>query len=182
MGQKKEGDLRKKTETIKERSIYVYLPSELMVEAWKKRAKQQGVSISKFVIEHVENSLQQEEDPLYKPRGELVKEINAVKNELRELKDDNRQKKIVIERLENELRKYRAEVFLEERFEGVRKYDRELIGILKRRGVVDSDELLQDLGIDPRESELVKAVSRQLDNLEAYGLVATTKRGWRWEG
>jgi septal ring factor EnvC (AmiA/AmiB activator) len=181
MGQKKEGDLRKKTETIKERSIYVYLPFELMVEAWKKRAKQQGVSISKFVIEHVENSLQQE-DPLYKPRGELVKEITAVKNELRELKDDNRQKKIVIERLENELRKYRAEVFLEERFEGVRKYDRELIGILKRRGVVDSDELLQDLGIDPRESELVKAVSRQLDNLEAYGLVATTKRGWRWEG
>lgn len=182
MGRKEEGDLRKKTDTIKERAIYVYLPSERMVAEWKKRAKKQGASISKFVIEHVENSLQQEEDPLYKPRGELVNEINALKNELRELKDDNRQKKIVIERLEDELRKYRAEVFLEERFEGVRKYDRELIGILKRRGVVDGEELLQDLGIDPRESELVKAVSRQLDNLEAYGLVTATKRGWRWEG
>ena len=153
-----------------------------MVKAWKKRAKKQGASISKFVIEHVENSLQQEEDPVYKPRGDLVKEINALKNELRELKDDNRQKKIVIARLEDELRKYRAEVFLEERFEGLRKYDRELINILKRRGVVDSDELLQDLGIDPRESELVKAVSQQLENLEEYGLVTATKRGWRWEG
>ena len=76
-----------------------------MVEVWKTRAKKQGASISKFVIEHVENSLQQEEDPAYKPRGELVKDINALRNELRELKDDNRQKKIVIERLEDELRK-----------------------------------------------------------------------------
>lgn len=180
MGQKEEGDLKKKTETIKDRSIYVYLPTHEMVKAWKKRAKKQGVSISKFVIEHVENSLQQEEDPTYKPRGDLVKEINELRDQIKELSDDNRQKKIVIERLDNELRKYRAEVFLEERFEGVRKYDKELIGILKRRGVVDSDGLLKDLGIDPRDSNLVIAVSKQLENLEAYGLVSSTKRGWRW--
>jgi hypothetical protein len=49
--------------------------AEWMIEAWKKRAKKQGVSISRFVIEHVENSRQQEEDPAYKPRGELVKEM-----------------------------------------------------------------------------------------------------------
>ncbi len=182
MGQKEEGDIKKKTETIKERSIYVYLPSHVMVKAWKKRAKKQGVSISKFVIEHVENSLQQEEDPTYKPLGDLVKEINELRDQIKEMSDDNRQKKIVIERLDNELRKYRAEVFLEERFEGVRKYDKELIGILKRRGVVDSDELLKDLGIDPRDSNLVIAVSKQLENLEAYGLVSSTKRGWRWNG
>lgn len=182
MRQKKEDDGVRKTDTIKERSIYVYLPSERMAEAWKKRAKKQGLSISKFVIEHVENSLQQEEEPLFKPRGELVKEITDLRNDLRALSEDNRQKKIVIERLDGELRKYRAEAFLEEGFEGVREHNRELIGILKRRGVVDSDELLQDLGIDPRESELVKAVSRQLENLEAYGLVTATRRGWRWEG
>jgi hypothetical protein len=182
MGQKEEGELKKKTETIKERSIYVYLPTHEMVKAWKKRAKKQGVSISKFVIEHVENSLQQEEDPTYKPRGDLVKEINELRDQIKELSDDNRQKKIVIERLDNELRKYRAEVFLEERFEGVRKYDKELIGILKRLGVVDRDGLLKDLGIDPRDSNLVIAVSKQLENLEAYGLVSSTKRGWRWNG
>jgi hypothetical protein len=173
---------RRKTETIKERAIYVYLPSHEMVKAWKKRAEKQGVSISKFVIEHVENSLQQEEDPVYKPRGELVKEISELRNEIKDLRKDNRQKRIVIERLENELRRYRAEVFLEEDFKGVRKYDKELIEILKRRGVVDSDNLLRDLGIDPRDSNLVKAVSKQLESLEAYGLISPTKRGWRWRG
>ena len=52
---------RDKTETIKQRAIYVYLPSIEMAEEWKKRAEKAGISISKFVIEHVENSLRQEE-------------------------------------------------------------------------------------------------------------------------
>jgi arginyl-tRNA--protein-N-Asp/Glu arginylyltransferase len=177
-----EGEDRSKTDTIKERAIYVYLPSHEMAKEWKKRAKKQNVSISKFVIEHVENSLQQEEDPVYKPRGELVKEISELRNEIKDLREDNRQKRIVIERLENELRRYRAEVFLEEDFKGVRKYDKELIEILKRRIVVDSVDLLRDLDIDPRDSDLVKAISKQLESLEAYGLVSPTKRGWRWVG
>jgi len=182
MGQKEEGGVKKKTETIKERSIYVYLPSHEMVRDWKKQAKKQGVSISKFVIEHVENSLQQEEDPSYSSRGELVNELCKLKDELKDLKSDNRQKKVVIDRLENELRRYRSEVFLEEGFEGVRTYDKELVGILKQREVIDDGGLLRELNIDPRESDLVKAVSKQLENLEAYGLVAFTRRGWRWIG
>jgi predicted nucleic acid-binding Zn-ribbon protein len=182
MGRKEEGELKKKTETIKDRSIYVYLPAHEMVKDWKKRAKKQGSSISKFVIEHVENSLHQEEDLSYRSRGELVKEINEIKEEIRELHADNRQKKVVIERLENELRKYRSEVFLEEQYEGVRKYDKELVEILKRRDFIDDGELFRELNIDPRESNLVKAVSKQLENLEAYGLVAFTRRGWRWIG
>jgi hypothetical protein len=177
-----DGERRKKTETIKERAIYVYLPSHEMVKDWKKRAKKQGASISKFVIEHVENSLHQEEEPTYKPRGELIKEIGELKGELKELRDDNRQKRIVIERLEHELRRYRAEAFLEEKLEGVRNYDKELIDILKSRGFVDSDELLRELGIDPREGELVQALAKQLESLETYGLVSVTKRGWRWLG
>jgi hypothetical protein len=78
--------------------------------------------------------------------------------------------------LEHELRRYRTGIFLEERFEGVRKYDKELIEILKKRGVVDSDALLRELNIDPREGELVQALAKQLENLETYGLVSVSKR------
>ena len=38
-----------KTETIKQRAIYVYLPSIEMVKRWKELAKSQGASISRFV-------------------------------------------------------------------------------------------------------------------------------------
>jgi hypothetical protein len=44
-----------KTESIKQRSIYVYLPSLDIVKDWKAKAKKTNVSIPQFVIEHVDN-------------------------------------------------------------------------------------------------------------------------------
>ena len=43
-----------KTETVKKRAIYVYVPSLGVVERWKGLAEKQNTRISKFVIEHVE--------------------------------------------------------------------------------------------------------------------------------
>jgi len=52
---------RGKTETIKNRAVYVYLPSLEMAEDWRKRAERAGVSISRFVVERVEDSIRREE-------------------------------------------------------------------------------------------------------------------------
>jgi hypothetical protein len=35
-------------------------------------------------------------------------------------------------------------------------------------------------GINPTEFELVKAVSKQLEDLEAYGMIEATSKGWKW--
>jgi hypothetical protein len=51
---------------------------------------------------------------------------------------------------------------------------------LKQGAVLDSYKLLENLGIDPKGSQLVRALSQQLDELEAFGLVTSTQRGWRW--
>ena len=169
-----------KTETIKERAIYVYLPSHEMVREWKDLAEKQGVSISKFVIEHVEDSLRKEE-PSYLSRAELLKRLRELEGESSKLKEDNRMLRLVIERLDDELKRYRAKPFLEE-FRGIRGYENELIDVLKRKGTIGSDEILDVLGIDPKDSELVKAISNQLENLEAYGLIEAMPRGWRWKG
>jgi len=64
----------------------------------------------------------------------------------------------------------------------VRKYNKEIITVLKRGGVFDSHSLLEQLGINPKESDLVKSVSKQLEDLEMYGLVTSAPRGWRWVG
>jgi hypothetical protein len=45
---------------------------------------------------------------------------------------------------------------------------------------VDNYRLLEDLGIDPRESDLVKAVSMQLEELEGYSMIKQEGKGWRW--
>ena len=171
---------RGKTETIKERAIYVYLPSVEMVEEWKKSARRQGTSISKFVIEHVEDSLREKEDPGYKSRGELWKTVKELKEQLKEVEREKRLLEHVVEKLEGEVRKYRAQPFLEEGFHGVRGFQRGLVELLRTGGVLSSEELLSRLGINPSEHEAVKAISKQLEILESYGLVQSSPRGWRW--
>lgn len=169
-----------KTETIKERSIYVYLPSIEQKKRWEEYARKQGTSISKFVIEYVENSLRKEEDASYRPREELLRQVNELTEELNGVRKEKRILETAIDRLEEELRRYRSQPFLDENFVGVRKYQRELIDLLRNNLVVRDEVLLSRLGIDPSEIEAVKAVSKQLEGLEAYGLVKSSPKGWKW--
>jgi regulator of replication initiation timing len=164
----------------KSRYVYLYLPTAEDKQRWQSLADEAGVPLSKFVIEVVENAFTEESD--FKPRGELVKEIGKLRVENKELRDDLKQKEIVVEKYENDLKRYRSEAFLQDKFEGARKHNKEIIAILKRSGVIDSYRLLEELGIDPKETDLVKAVSNQLEDLEGYGLVSSTQRGWRWIG
>ena len=174
---------RGKTETIKDRAVYVYLPSVEMVEDWKRRAERAGVSISRFVVERVEDSIRREEgEEGYLSRAELVKRLRSAEEELKKLRDENRLLKRLVENLDNELKRYRAQPFLEEAFEGVRRFDRELIELLRRGGSYTQEQILEHLNIDPSDADLVKAVDKQLEALEAYGLVEYKGRGWKWVG
>ena len=108
-----------KTETIKKRAIYVYLPSIEQKQSWEEYAKKQGTSISKFVIEHVEDSLRQEEGSSYVSRIEMWKQVRELKEQLDKAVKEKRVLEIAFDRLEEELRRYRAQPFLEENFTGV---------------------------------------------------------------
>ena len=88
----------------------------------------------------------------------------------------------LVDNLERELRRYRAQPFLKPDFEGIRRFDRELIELLRKGETLTEEEILDKLGVDPSETEYVKAISRQLEILEEYGLVEFTGRGWRWRG
>ena len=170
-----------KTDTVKKRSLYVYLPSMEMTDRWKRLAQKSGLSISKFIIEHVENSIKQEEDKkTYTPRAELLKTIGELKEENKKLRRRNKMLDTVIERLEEELRIYRAEPFIEEQFEGIRKYEEDLIKLFRERGEIKKEDLLEALGIKPNERDAVKGINRQIENLERYGLIKSTRGKWKW--
>jgi transposase len=154
-----------------------------MVEDWKRRAEKAGVSISKFVIERVEESIRREEgEEGYLSRAELIKRLRDAEEELKKVKNENRLLKKLAENLDNELRRYRAQPFLEEAFEGVRRFDRDLIELLRRGGSYTEEQILTHLNIDPSDTDLVKAVSKQLEALEGYGLLEYKGRGWKWKG
>ena len=169
-----------KTETIKQRSIYVYLPSLNQKKQWEQAAKKQGESISKFVIGHVENSLMQEEDASFKSRGELGRDITKLNAKLREVSREKRILEIAFDRLEKEVKGYRAQPFLDDDFVGLRRYQKELVEILREGRFVSNDEILHRLRVDVSAQGEIKAVSKQLENLEGYGLVRSSPKGWKW--
>jgi hypothetical protein len=164
----------------KSRYVWLYLPSKADKERWQALAEKAKTPLSTFCISIIEEQLAEEEE--FKPRRELAKEMETMKAEIKALRDDLRQKEIVLERYETELKRYRAQPFQAEDYRGMRRYSKELVEILKARGHADSYKILDALGIDPRESELVRAVSSQLEELQAYGMVKTDGRNWQWIG
>jgi hypothetical protein len=156
------------------------MPSDADKARWAALAEKAKTPLSKWVIEIVESTLAENEE--FSPRREMIRELEGMRAEIKTLRNDLRQKEIVLQRYEAELQRYRAEPFLHDDFKGMRRYSKELVEILKARGSVDSYRLLEALGIDPRESELVKAVSKQLEELEGYGMIKMDGRTWKWIG
>lgn len=171
-----------KTKTVKQRSIYIYLPSIEMVTDWKDRVKKSSKSISKFVIERVEDSIRREEgEENYLSRPELLKQLNTTKEELKTLKNENRLLKRLVDNLDKELKRYRVEPFLEEDYRGVRRFDRELINLLRKGGSYTGEEILDHFNINPSEIDLIKGINKQLEILENYDLVKYDLRRWKWK-
>lgn len=98
-----------------------------------------------------------DENEEFQPRREMVREMESLKVENKALRDDLRQKAIVMERYEGELKKYRSHSFLNEDYQGMRRYNREIVDLLKSRDQTDSYKIL-----------------------EGYGFVETDGRSWRW--
>ena len=171
-----------KTKTIKKRAIYVYLPTQKMAQDWKNKADKSGNSISKFVIDRVEDSLRKEAgEQGYLNRLELIKKLSTAEEELNQLRKNNRLLKKLVDNLDTELKGYRAKPFLEDDFRGVRRFDKELIDILKEGGSYSGDDILTRLNISCSNTDLVKAVNKQLEVLESYSLVEYVGRGWKWK-
>jgi hypothetical protein len=174
------------TDTIKERAVYVYLPTLEMAESWKSGAKKAGVSVSKYVTDRVEDSMRREEGEKggegYLSRLDLIRKLGDAQEELKKLREENRLLKRLSENLDRELKRHRAKPFTEEGFQGVRQFDKELVELLRKGGSLGNEEIITKLGIEPSDAEMIRAVGRQLEALQGYGLVEYTGRGWRWKG
>ena len=163
---------------LTDRYITIYLPTVADKEKWEKAAKENAVPISKFVYEVINAYLSEEKDA---PHAEIVRELSELREENRKLRGEVKLKNIVLEKYESEIYKLRHEAFAQIDMENEsRRYDAELIEILKRGKPIDSYRLLRALGIDPRDYESVKLVNNQLEALSRFGLVRESDRGWEW--
>jgi hypothetical protein len=165
---------------LAERYCNIYFPSKEDKNRWEGVAEEKGVPLSRFVYETVEASLAGETGT---PRYEMVKELAQLREENRKQREELKLKTLVLEKYETELFKLKHEAFSEPKeFDGLRRYSEELVAILKRGRIASGNEILRELSIDPKDSESVKLVSNQLENLQGFGLVKETSSGWKWLG
>lgn len=165
---------------LAERYCNIYFPSKEYKRRWEKVAEEKGVPLSRFVYETVEASLSEE---TVTPRYEMVKELEQLREENRKPREELKLKTLVLEKYETDLFKLRNEAFSKSvEFEGVRRYSGQLVEILKLGRILNGHGILKELSIDPGDSESVKPVSNQLENLQGFGLVKETSNGWKWVG
>ena len=162
----------------KSRYIWLYCRSKAQKDEWQALAGKVNTPLSVWCTSIIEERIAEDED--HRPRHKIVKELESLKADNKALRDDLRQKEVVLQRYEAELRRYRAEPFQTEAFKGVRTFSKELVDILKARSRVGSYEILELLGIRPDESQAIKAVSKQLEELEKFNLVKADGKGWQW--
>ncbi len=160
------------------RYIWVYANSKAQKDQWQALADKAETPLSAWCVSIIEERIAEDEGA--RPRYKLTKELDTLKEEIKILREDLRQKEVVLQRYESELRRYRAEPFKDDQFRGVRPYSRELVEILKARGHIGSYQILELLGIAPGEAEAIKAVARQLEELEKFNLIKADGKGWQW--
>ena len=170
-----------KTDSINDRRVDVYLESVEKKQRWSELAEDADMSLSKFVQACVQYAISQG-GPDFIEAGESAEEIQEMQKELNERKKSIEEKNAVIEKLKTELKQHRTQSFLEDDFEGRRRYDTELIELLKSSNTIRSEEILQRLDVDAQNIEIIEAIQQQLKQLEEYGLVEETVHGWRWNG
>ena len=159
------------------RTATVYLPAGEILTAWQNEAKQGGATISEYIFEMVEKARRPTED---KPRPDLVRENSDLKTLNRKLEQEVNLLKANMEILQAEVYKQRFAGFEQVDAPGMHSYDKALVDMLKRGKILDSQEILSGLGINPRDSQAVKLVSNQLEELKRFGLVSESIQGWRW--
>ena len=166
-------------EEYRNRYASVYFGTQEEKLFWEEFAQGRGTTLSNLIFEGL-SSLRDKEAA--KPRLDLIKENEAIRDELRQIRGELKLKSELLRRYEDEIFKTRFADFESiDMQSGSRKFDVELIKLLKDKNkTFNSSDILDALGIDSRDIQSAKLVRNQLESLLRFGLVTEGSRGWRW--
>jgi hypothetical protein len=160
-----------------DRALTLYFPSVEYKNEWSEEALKAKMPLSTWIFSMVDAKLSE----AAKPRPDLHREIDANREELANLRRAIREKDAALEKYETELYTLRHRGYLSYGMgPGKGIWDAELIHLLQSGKVWRSSDLLQALGIDPKNSEAMAILANQLRALQDMGLVAEDPQGWRW--
>ena len=170
----------RKSETIKERTVSVYLPDMFMLNEWKRVAAEHKMPLSRFIIQRIEESLKENGDGERYTRRDIIERNQELERENGALRKEVEMKTKAFEALDRELQNLRDQPWLNPSANTISKFNQELIKLLRSKKRIYFDDLLPSLGVKPTEIESVKAINNQIGVLIGYGLIIQDLKGWRW--
>jgi hypothetical protein len=150
-------------------AFWCYCGSEERLRQIAEEAGKIGCGKSKYLM------MTEEEFRMSRARQESSnpQDVQLLKEELAKLKKDLREadrltavQDELIQSLRNQL--------------PIQSFNAELIAAIQK-GPIHDRKLMEALGIDLSNGEAIRAVSRQLEVLEANGMITKTARGWTWK-
>jgi hypothetical protein len=160
----------------RKRQFNIIFPSETDLIEAKAEAKKCKISLGKYLLAMAEKGKSIDTAP----HLDLIRETDQSREELAKLRADVREKSALIEKMETEIFQLRHQAFLQSVPSGLEHYSDELIKLLKSGKTWRGSDLLQALGVDPKNSDALNIITRQLQNLQDLKLVQEGSKGWKW--
>ncbi|MHB8118652.1 MAG: hypothetical protein ACYDHX_08005 [Methanothrix sp.] len=160
------------------RRLDLYFASAKEKEEFVEWAKKAKSPVSPFLVSKLREI---RESDAHGRSGRAAKELDEMRACMVALREDLACKTAKLDALQGSEERSQDLAFLEEAEEGERVWNARLIAVLVEHGPVHEGTLLSLVGIEG-DLERCRAIARQLEALEGYGLVKHGPRGWSWRG
>ncbi len=173
-----------KTETIRARTVRVYLPSEELVNNWKSAAKESDLSLSQFILEAVERQRAHGTGP-YLPKLELEKSLGETQEELSQLKSKHEILEAAYQKRDLDAKQHSKQLEKLKKGPDYLEMTAEMVKNFKSSPETGLNifDLLERLGIEDDDTDKARQFREASDLLNGLGLVQSSGFGSRvWMG
>lgn len=172
---------RGRTKTLKQRAVYVYVPTEKMLAKWKADAERYGMSLSSFLVEVVDDAMRRNPSGCT-PREKLEKDLSEATSQLDIVRKNRDSLGSLLKESEATVARYRES--LEDVAGQVpdEKFQQRVVSLFLKRGLWRVDDFAREMGIVVGNEKEMNKLQGEVDHLKRVGLVEGDFGEWRWLG
>ena len=170
---------RGRTETLKQRSVYLYAPTEKMLAKWKTEAGRYGMSLSSYLVEVIDDAMRKTPSGLT-PRQKLEEELGQATSDLQAVRMQRDSLRSRLEESEATIAKYRESLEDVLSYVPDEKLQLRVVLLFRKRSRWRIDDFTREMGMDTGKPEDLNKVKGAVEHLKRIGLVEGDFGEWRW--
>ncbi len=159
-----------KTGTIKQRSVYIYVPTEMMLEEWKQAAKRYRMPLSSFLVEVVDDILHKNPEGI-SPKAEMEARLAKTATELASLNKENETLRSLVNKTNVEIANYRTALSTTAQPSKDEEMLRGLFRLFHDHLFWKMQDIPQAMGISIDDQEGMKRLQETLNWLRELGMI-----------